>query len=679
MLVQLDDRAEQVLERARATGAPRVQLLVPEGPSALQRQAEMDRLAALASAEGVGLVLISSDPLTLDAARRASIATLAVSGARVRTPDRAEAPASLQPPGRPAGADDAFLAALDDLDTVPGGGGVRAEEAAAAASIAAALREPEPPTVSPGEASGTSKGDPQRPRRTRPIMSDEELLAATLAAEPGMTPPRALRPQPPADPDTSAAPRPAPGRPDDVASHPLRPAPLTDPPERAARPRRPAVGAPLPGAERRPGAAAEEGQGAASPSTARLWAIIGVALGLLLLVAAIAAVLIWNNRVTVTVTPPQRPDTVEVISALPVPIAAPGEGATTAVAAAPISAAARFEASAEVTEVTLTPSGSASGALTIFNSSPQALTLPSGTEFIAVQPDGREVPFVSSGDVVVPGATTSDTGAQIITSRGQASVMVMARSPGSGSNVDGNTIRRVAPPGVPPFNVDSGSFIVQHPPLTGGSEEEVRIVKDSNVFAIMTAALEGLDAEGRRQLDAQAAARGLAVEQTTITPRRSELEQLQGFEYRVQPAVGQPLDPQNPRFTLTVEATYNGLGVPADQPLDQQLGPVVREVLLQAGRITAGDCRAPTVTGWGWDGERLLVEGQIVPDTLSPGCQGGLDAAALDQVREAVRGKSRVEAQAALDALVAQGLIGGYILPDVPRLPAWDWQLTITS
>ena len=135
--------------------------------------------------------------------------------------------------------------------------------------------------------------------------------------------------------------------------------------------------------------------------------------------------------------------------------------------------------------------------------------------------------------------------------------------------------------------------------------------------------------------------------------------------------------PRSPRFTLTVQASYSALGVPADRPLDRQLGPVLTEQLLQAGRISVGDCRAPAVTSWSWDGERLLVDGQIGPDTLSPGCQGGLDQAALDQVREAVRGKTRAEAQAALDALVAQGVIGGYTLPDVQRLPEWDWQLTV--
>jgi kynureninase len=47
-------------------------------------------------------------------------------------------------------------------------------------------------------------------------------------------------------------------------------------------------------------------------------------------------------------------------------------------------------------------------------------------------------------------------------------------------------------------------------------------------------------------------------------------------------------------------------------------------------------------------------------------------------VREAVRGKSRAEADAALQALQAQGVIGDYSLPEgVRQLPRFDWQLSI--
>ncbi|HMQ32509.1 MAG TPA: hypothetical protein PKD53_17385, partial [Chloroflexaceae bacterium] len=496
VLVRPDDRAESVLERARAAGAPRVQLLVPEGASALQRPEEVARLRDLAAAAAIELALIiSSDPAALEAARLGGVPSVAVSGARVVAPPcpgatspAARKPASpystrvleeapTPPAGSPARADASFLAALDDLDAAPRSGpaAARDEEAAAAASLAAALSEP-------------------GPRR----MSDTELLRAGLAAEPGMTPPRVAGPAAP-----PAEPRRAPG--------PIE-GPPPEGPGRARRPR--------PAAARPPAAPARSA-----------WPIVALTVALLALLAVIGAVLLWGSRVTVSVTPPQRPDTVEPIAALPVPLAQPGSDAPTAVEAESVRSEVAFTVEGEVTEVTLTPAGSAEGSLTIFNSNAQAVPLPAGTEFIAVGPGGQEVPFVSTVDVVVPGATTSDTGAQIITSRGQASVPVTARSPGSGSNVEGNSVRRVIPPGGAPFNADGGSFIVQHPPLTGGSEEEVRIVKDSNVRELLGPALEGLDAEARLQLDGLAAARGLTIDPTTLRPRRAELEQLQGFDY----------------------------------------------------------------------------------------------------------------------------------------------------
>ena len=147
----------------------------------------------------------------------------------------------------------------------------------------------------------------------------------------------------------------------------------------------------------------------------------------------------------------------------------------------------------------------------------------------------------------------------------------------------------------------------------------------------------------------------------------------------VSPPVGSTVDPANPGFTVTVQARYSALATPPDAPIQRQLGGAFTEQLRQAGTLQPGDCRAPAVTGWRWDGEGLLVDGQVAPDTTSPGCDGGLDADVLAQVREAVRGKSRAEAEAALQALVAQGLIGGYQLPAVEQLPGFDWQINIET
>ncbi|MCX7792658.1 MAG: hypothetical protein N2378_18650, partial [Chloroflexaceae bacterium] len=164
---------------------------------------------------------------------------------------------------------------------------------------------------------------------------------------------------------------------------------------------------------------------------------------------------------------------------------------------------------------------------------------------------------------------------------------------------------------------------------------------------------------------------------SAISPRRSDLERLQGFTQFVNPPLGAPADPANPRFELTVQARYSALATPEDQPLNVQLGPVVTEQLRQAGLIQPGECRAPVITEWRWDGQTLFVDGSIEPDTISPRCQGGIEPTVLEQVREAVRGKPYQEADAALRELAAQGLIGDYRLPDVARMPRFGWQIGV--
>ncbi|NJN18359.1 MAG: hypothetical protein HC822_19935 [Oscillochloris sp.] len=305
----------------------------------------------------------------------------------------------------------------------------------------------------------------------------------------------------------------------------------------------------------------------------------------------------------------------------------------------------------------------------------QPITLPAGTEFTAVKPDGQEVAFLSTADVVVPPSTISDQGAQIITSRGVANVPVAARSPGSASNVDANTIRRMTIPGGGSFSVESGALIVRHDPIVGGSEVEALVVKESDVRRALGPALTALDAEGRNRLQAAAANAGLEIEADTITPRRSDLEQLSGFQYDVMPSVGSRLDPGVTQFTLQVSAAYAALATPSGQPL---AGPALQnafaEQLRQAGRLAPGDCRAPAIEDWRWDGSTLFVTGSIGPD---PRCGNDLEPAARQQVLAAVQGKSLADARIALEELQAAGLIGGFTLPEVTQFPEREQQIEL--
>ncbi len=539
------------------------------------------------------------------------------------------------PPARPAGQaadDDDIFAALDDLsatlNSAPARGAPTADD-----DFVDALD-----SIGADEADMRQRpAAPAAPRRIRPEdieLSAEEKARATQTGRRGAAPP-------------------------------------------APRPARSAATQPMPA---RRGPLYEEEAAPYAPPRRQSWLVPVLIVIILLVGAAVAAALLLGGGATVIVTTPVRPDQIEPISAMPIPLAAPGSGgAGTAVEAEGISSDVAVSVSGQITESTMAPSGTARGTVTIYSGSPQLITLPAGTEFIAVKPDGQEVPFVSGADATIPPATTSDQGAQIVTTRGLASVNVTARSAGSASNVDGNTIGRIQVPGGQTFNVSSGALLVQHGPITGGSEDQVRIVKDSDVQALLAEGLTQLDSQARQQLQGLAAARSLQLEPTTIMPRRAELQQLEGFEYTVSPAVGETVDPQNPTFSVTIQAHYSALTTAPSAPIEGQLGKALAEQLGQAGLLQPGDCKAPAITGWRWDGERLTVDGQIAPNTQDPACGPGLSDGAIKQVRDAVRGKSRGDAEAALQALQNQGLIGTYVLPDVDRLPGWDFQLRIEA
>jgi|GEM_PF-738399 len=745
--------------------ARHVQALVPEGVSLLQQPEAAARLAHAARAAGIDLLLVTTDPDTLRAARGAGLLAMEVRGARVLVPEprqpaappatppaapavappraapvttilppppAAEAPATAPPTAEPAAprlpvATPTVPLAAREEDALPH---PLAAPTGPEPPAAARPPEPEPRDVATGGlARDLRAGDAAflqalddldaAPTRRAPDESDDEpietLISLYNADKPHTAPAMPLADQlrrqahADADDDIAAALNSIDAEPAPRARTPPLPTPrvrpedieLTDEDRRRMAARRPGA-APPPRPAPRPARtyADPEGPAAATPASprpARRGQPLRWIIPLIALVALAALVLaLWLNRggelpnvglpgfapVTISVSPPPSALAVEPVTDLALPLAEPGAGqpgdqAATAIESAVLAADSSIAAEGTVTAGVLAPSGTAAGVVTVLNQNAQGIALPAGTEFVAIQPDGQEVPFLSSAEVVVPPATTADQGAQIVTTRGSAQVPVTARSPGSASNVGPNTIRRMTIPGGPSFEVVGGLLRVTHEAISGGSEAEVRVVGDADVQRVLAGALEQLDAGGRQQLETQAAARGLAVELTTILPRREGLEQLQGFDLTVTPGVGETLDPNNPRFTVSVSARYSALATPPGRPLvgdGGQLSDVFPEQLRRAGLLEAGDCRAPAVTDWRWDGQTLFVDGTIGPD---PRCTG-ISPAAERQVREAVRGRTRAEAAAALDALVAEGVIGGYTLPDdAESLPDQDYRIRV--
>jgi hypothetical protein len=402
--------------------------------------------------------------------------------------------------------------------------------------------------------------------------------------------------------------------------------------------------------------------------------LVGV---LILLLVIIALYLAWDtlaravpflgNSATVTVSLPTIIEEEQQIENQVVALAEPGSGApATAVEAEEIRATVIYTATGDVTGETMAPVGSARGIVTILNGSAREFFLPQGTEFIGFNAAGNEVYFTSDADVVVPPAVTSDQGAQIVTTRGQAQVTITARTPGSGSNIDGNTITEVIVPGQGPLGVNSGgALLLQHGPITGGDEQVVRVVKDTDVHEPLELALRGMSNRARQILLAQVGdMSGLVLETTTITPTAEYLAQGHGYEQTINPGIGETVDPMNPVFSVQVSGEFSALATPQGEKLEQQLQPALSQQLASEGQLPIG--MAPGITDWTWNGETLTIDALLQPTgeelTLSEQTQRA--------IREALTGKTRAEAEAALNDFVARGIISGYTLPeDVETLP----------
>ncbi len=649
-----DDTADSLMARARAAHAANVQILAPEGASFLQRVSGTDALRELATAAGISLTIISSDPAILKAARQSQIPTLEVTGAHVQAPV-APSPTNEDLPPE----DLELLAALDDLaavtpspaDTIP---------------MAAPKTQPIPTTAS----------GPAVPARS--VMDDDDLeffdalddLAAAYEQERGGAPPPPMSPPREAP---AAAPR---VRPEDIQlseAEVARASQISQ--RREATPPSPRPEPPSP-PSRREYAPAAPSPAASRPARRRISPLaLGLIALLIVLIALFGVFMAVTQSVTVVVRLPVRnPVAVEGVA---IPLAAVGAGPSAgAVTAEPLSTTVAISARGEVTEGVLTPVNSASGRVTLRNLNTQPVTIPAGSEFVAFGANNQPIPFLSQEEVTIPGAVTRNLGNQIVTTLGEAQIPIVARSPGSGSNIPANSIRELRIPAGPTINLTSGLLTIVHDAIGGGTDEERRVVKESDVRRYLAEALTQLDQEARRQLDGLALARNLRLEPTTVSPRRSELEQLAGFELLVDPPIGTSLLPDNPFFTITVQSRYSGLAINGDSTTFQrQLADAFNTQLIQAGQLRAGDCRAAIIRDWRWDGATLRVDGAIGPD---PACGNGLDPATRAAVQGAILGRSRAEAEAALQELVASGRLAGFELPaNIDRFPSWSWQVRI--
>ena len=303
----------------------------------------------------------------------------------------------------------------------------------------------------------------------------------------------------------------------------------------------------------------------------------------------------------------------------------------------------------------LTPVGVARGSVVILNSLAQSIDLPEGTEFVATNDQGQEVRFLIDGAASIPPAVSTARGVTF----GEISVQVSALSPGSASNVGPDTITQMIIPGQQP--VGSGNPVnFENDTITGGTEEEVNIVSSDDVQAVLGTLLTDLYSTGVTQLNQQING-GEMIDESSITPSTTTLGDPNSYEpINVEPLIGEAVDPENPFFTVTTSAGFSALATPTDASVSEQLSVVIGEYLLQEDRLP---CSSQEISfgrpTWVWDGQSLTVEGMMICTPLE-----SVGDEAMSQIQNAVRNQPRSAAEASLQQLVNQGIIGGFELPE---------------
>jgi len=678
-----DDSIESIATRIRSEGATHVQLLVPDGTAALQSLGGFQRLLQKLAADRVSLLLISSDEQTLNAARLSQVETVGVQGARVSMPSKRGVAANegaatdryatrsfrAEPIDR---REAEFLEALDHVPADDRPLDLSDEDAdlyAALDDLPDTFQQPDPARRPAGRADARrdSGGDDDF---AAALDEWSDLDTTNMPTRPSVRPDRGLDLEPrrfnAADFDLAE---------DDTRGRSGR---------RATGAQRARAEAKLATA-RRPRASTssrlrdyDEDEDLA-PRRDRARALTPLLIVLALALALVLALAIWflSSRVTITVAPPvsaasEHPFTGEII-----PLVQLGENSNAAVQAVPVGASAEAVVTGQVQNETMSPSGTAKGEITIINTIGNAVPIPKGSEFIGKNSAGQEVRFSIDSDVTVPGATSSSSLTGSSTTYGQIVVGVTARSPGSASNVDINSVTQLLIPGQQPIVSQNSNFIFRNAAIGGGSEQPQRIVTEADVQAILGQALTTLYGNGIQALRGQIDEAKVAIDATTIAPSAEALGDPKNYTPPlVEPAIGQPVDPNNPVFKVTVRANFNALATPVGKGVADQLGEVVKNHFAQQvdKPCKANEIPSQRVEQIRWDGEKLSIDGANICAPI-----GGLPPETISKVRDSVKNQPRDAAVRGLEQLKQEGLIGDYQLPDQAQFPRFDWLITVQT
>jgi hypothetical protein len=661
---------DEVVAQVRAARKPEVELLVPNNMKALQSSAGCTILKHIVADSGAHLTLFTNDDRTQQAAQRAGLNVIAVDGTIVG-------------PTQPLGPSNQHHAALPpDLKQLYGGGPSKAASRLADAQPAPSATAPTP-QPSPRAESTAAISAP-------PVVSDDEFLAGLQAFEQTLVPVphtnvqewntdegallfdgergigrQDARPQdawalafddigvamaeepepatprqqpvaeaiPPRRPSTTRAARPA------ASSNGRAQQPATQGAERSRFGN--ALTSVFPRSSRTGGNGSgtppprTAPKGAAPPQRFNPWIMVMIAAAVLIaaLLFSLGRLPIGTTTPTLALSPAAAQAEQQSYGDLVIPIsdAAPQEAAAqvqAVVLAQPVSVLVQGQA----ISTTVAPIGRASGVLVLRNTLSQPVLLRAGT----VVPASNGVQFSVDADVTVPAALATADGITF----GREVASLTANVPGAAGNIGPGSIGSI--PGY------EGTLRVEQGEFSGGSDQEVLVVRSEDVNRVLPDALSRLYGTGSQSLQLAAAGRtGFALVPDTVSPTLESLQQLQGVEYGVFPPVGSVTS--DGTFRLEMRATFNAVAEPTDRPISSQVTAAARNLLISDGRA-APDAQVQ-VSQWTIGPQGLLVAAAVQPAGTAP----TLAPALAEEVQRTIAGKPRAEALEYLRSLVEEG------------------------
>lgn len=643
-----DATIDEIVAGVRTAGASQVELLVPNNTRVLQSLAGCELLKEAVAAAGLSVTLFTADEATIKAASRAELDVIAVGSSILpdKRPstfrakplgqlERAPAPPVRSTPSEPL----RQVANTPMVVTAPGFEEPEQSPVAPDDAFLQRLRAFEqsqsPPLVAPGETVETAEGsllfdapgDRGVPRSNQRVAWNAAFddMDATMAAEPA--------PQPVRRRDVPVASTQSKQVPDRKAAALRWPFQKRTNSMRSAET---AVRRLQGGTVRQPQL---EAKGVASESSRLLWLVVALAAGAIGLIAwfGLGALGIGLGTQQITLTPPVPSSEMQTFTGLEVALAnVPAAGAIQGrVLEQPV----RVLIQGQAISSTLVPIGRATGSLVLRNRGSFAVTVRAGQIIQAA----NGTTFTVDNEVTVPAATERPDGSGTIYGQGVAELT--ATVPGAAGNIPAGTIGGI--PGVEAtVRVEQGEF-------SGGSDQEVRIVRTEDVNRVLPQAVSDLSGAAIRALTAAVGQDpALALASDTITPTNANLRTLTGIEVAVFPPIGSVTS--DGTFQVELRGVFRGMAGPTGQPVAEQLTQVVRNQLVTEGRI--GEDAQIDIVGWRSGGPGLLVDATIRPS----GRVVALSDTFLSDVQQQIAGLPRVDAEAYLQTLVVDNKIAGF-------------------